>query len=80
MRSGSPSWREAGGTLSSPGRPAIAAVLAGLGVALGQVGLWLYARTEGGVLPLIDYLGQTFGALVPLELLVAVAVAWWRAR
>jgi hypothetical protein len=70
----------AGGTLSSPGRPATAAALAGLGVALGQVGLWLYARTEGGVLPLIDYLGQTFGALVPLELLLAVLVAWWRAR
>jgi hypothetical protein len=68
------------GTLSSPGRPAIAAVLAGLGVVLGQVGLWLYARTEGGVLPLFDYLGQTFGALVPLELVLAIAVAWWRAR
>jgi hypothetical protein len=70
----------AAGTLSSPARPAIAAVLGGIGVVLGQVGLWLYARTEGGVLPLIDYLGQTFGVLVPLELLVAAGVAWWRAR
>lgn len=70
----------AAGTLSSPARPATAAVLGGVGVVLGQVGLWLYARAEGGVLPLIDYLGQTFGALVPLELLVAVGVAWWRAR
>ena len=41
--------------------------------------LW-FARTEGGVLPLIDYLGQTFGPLVPLQLLLAVGVAWWRAR
>ena len=68
------------GTLSTPARSVIAAALAGIGVLLGQVGLWLYARSEGGVLPLVDYLGQTFGALVPLELLLAVAVAWWRAR
>ena len=26
-------------------------------VALGQLGLWQYARTEGGVLPPLDYLG-----------------------
>ena len=36
-------------------------------VVVGQVGLWLFARTEGGVLPLVDYLGQTFGSLVPLQ-------------
>ena len=70
----------AGDTLSRPARPWIAAALAGLGALLGQVGLWLFARTEGGVLPLIDYLGQTFGLLVPLELLLAAGVAWWRAR
>ena len=70
----------AAGTLTGPARPGFAAVLAGLGIVLGQVGLWLFARTEGGVLPLIDYLGQTFGPLVPLELLLAVGVAWWRAR
>lgn len=67
-------------TRSWPARPWVAAVLAGLGGLLGQLGLWLFARFEGGVLPLVDYLGQTFGALVPLELLVAVAAAWWRAR
>jgi hypothetical protein len=70
----------AAGTLSGSGRPGIAAALAGLGTVLGQVGLWLFARTEGGVLPLIDYLGQTFGPIVPLELLLSVGVAWWRAR
>jgi len=70
----------AGDTLSRPARPWIAAALAGLGALLGQVGLWLFARTEGGVLPLIDYLGQTFGLLVPLELLLAAGIAWWRAR
>lgn len=61
-------------------RPWMAATIAGLGVALGQVGLWLYARAEGGVLAPIDYLGQTFGPLVPIELLLAAGVAWWRAR
>jgi hypothetical protein len=69
-----------GDTLSSPARSWIAAVLAGLGLLVGQLGLWLFARTEGGVLPLVDYLAETFGVLVPLELLLAAGVAWWRAR
>ena len=47
---------------------------------LGQVGLWLFARAEGGVLAPIDYLGQTFGPLVPVEVVLAAVVAWWRAR
>lgn len=70
----------AGDTLSARARTWIAAALAGLGVVLGQVGLWLFARAEGGVLTPIDYLGQTFGPLVPVEVLLAAAVAWWRAR
>jgi hypothetical protein len=70
----------AGDTMSRPARPWVAAGLAALGVLLGQVGLWLFARTEGGVLPLVDYLSQTFGPLVPLEVLLAVCVAWWRGR
>ncbi len=67
-------------TLAPPARPWIAVVLAGLGVVLGQVGLWLFARSEGGVLAPLDYLGQTFGALVPLELVLGAVTAWWRAR
>ena len=67
-------------TLSTRRRPWIAASLAGLAVVLGQVGLWLYARAEGGVLPPIDYLAQTFGPLVPLESLLAAGTAWWRGR
>jgi hypothetical protein len=67
-------------TMSRRARPWIAATLAGLGTLLGQVGLWLIARAEGGVLAPMDYLGQTFGPLVPAELLLAVGVAWWRAR
>ena len=70
----------AGDTLACPARPSVAAVLAAIGALLGQAGLWLFARSEGGVLPLIDYLGQTFGLLVPLEVLLAAAVAAWRAR
>jgi hypothetical protein len=70
----------AGDTLAKPRRPWIAGGLALLGALLGQLGLWLYARSEGGVLAPIDYLAETFGALVPLELLLAAGVAWWRAR
>jgi MFS family permease len=54
--------------------------LAVLGVGLGQVGLWLLARQEGGVLGIVDYLAETFGFLVPLELVAAAVAAWWRAR
>jgi hypothetical protein len=67
-------------TLGGKGRPWVAAGLAAVGVMLGQVGLWLFARAEGGVLEPIDYLAQTFGPLVPMEVLLAAVVAWWRAR
>ena len=40
----------------------IAIVLAVAAVALGQLGIWQYARTEGGVLPLVDYLGEVVRA------------------
>jgi hypothetical protein len=61
-------------------RRTIAAVLAVDAVVLAQVGLWLFARAEGGALQLVDYLAQTWGPLVPLQLLVAAAVAWWTTR
>jgi hypothetical protein len=69
-----------GSAFGSPLRPAMAVALALTGVGLGQVGLWWYAGTEGGVLPLVDYLGQTFGVLVPAQALLAVGFAWWAAR
>ena len=60
----------------SPGRArALAGVIAIAGIVIAQVGIWLYARSEGGVLELADYLGQTFGLLVPLEILLAAVVA-----
>lgn len=58
----------------------LAPSIAPLGVALGQVGLWLVARQEGGTLGLIDYLAETFGFLVPLQLAIAAVVAWWQSR
>ena len=50
------------------------------GAWLVRIGLWLYARTEGGVLGPLDYLGETFGLLVPLQVLAASIAAWISAR
>jgi hypothetical protein len=61
-------------------RRSIAPLLAILGVGLGQLGLWLVARQEGGTLGLVEYLSEVFGLLVPLELAAAGVVAWWQAR
>lgn len=54
--------------------------LAVLSITLGQLGLWVYALTEGGVLGPLDYLAQAFGLLVPLELIIAALVARLTAR
>ena len=70
----------AGEHLSSRRRVALAVALGAGAVALGQLGLWQYARTEGGVLPPLEYLGEVFGLLVPLEFAAAVVVAWLVAR
>lgn len=70
-----------GGTaLERSGRLVASIVLALAGVSLGQLGLWWYAGTEGGVLPLVDYLAQTFGVLVPLQAVLAAGFAAWAAR
>ena len=70
----------AGPALVAPRRTWIVVGLALVGVASGQVGLWWYAGTEGGVLPLMDFLGQTYGVLVPLQAILASGFAWWAAR
>ena len=49
-------------------------------VVVAQIGIWLYARAEGGALGLVDYLAQTFGPLVPLQVAIAALVAWWSTR
>jgi hypothetical protein len=59
---------------------AIALALALGSIVLGQIGLWLYGLTEGGVLPLVDYLGEVFGPLVPAQAFIAAVVAWVAAR
>jgi hypothetical protein len=54
---------------------ALALTLGAIGVAF--VATWLYARSEGGTLGLVDYLFTTFGPFVPGELVIgAVAAAW----
>lgn len=58
----------------------LAFVLGTAAVSLGQIGLWLYARSEGGVLGPIDYLAETFGLLVPLQLVIAWIAGWASAR
>jgi hypothetical protein len=70
----------ASGALPPMRRAAVAAVLAAIGVLGGQLALWLFARYEGGVLGPIDYLAETFGLLVPLELGLGVAAAWLASR
>lgn len=69
-----------GAAIGRSSRAPIAIVVALAAVALGQLGLWLYARTEGGVLPLVGYLAETFGFLVPAQAAFAVVAAWWSAR
>ena len=68
------------GSLTRSGRVRLAVGLAIGAVIAGQFGLWVYARSEGGVLGPLDYLAEVFGPLVPLELLVASVVAWATAR
>ena len=70
----------AGSHLVGSRRAWIAVVMALVAVALGQLGLWLYARTEGGVLPLPEYLGEVFGILVPIQAVFAALTAWVSAR
>lgn len=66
-----------GWVVGSVVRPAVglAVALAVASVALGLVGVWVFARMEGGVLGLTDYLGEVQGVLVPIQLLLAGGVA-----
>jgi hypothetical protein len=70
----------AGDHLTSRRRIALAVGLTVLAIALGQLGVWQYARSEGGVLPLIDYLGEVFGLLVPLQFAAGIVAAALVAR
>ena len=69
------------GELLAPRRRVVLAVgIAFVAIVFAQIGLWQYALREGGVLPLVDYLGEVFGPLVPIEAVAAVVVAWIAAR
>ena len=70
----------AGGKLARRRRIGVALVLALGAVALGQLGLWQYGRSEGGVLGPIDYIGQVYGPLVLVEFVAAGVVAWLAPR
>jgi hypothetical protein len=69
-----------GPALAADRRLALVLALVAAGFVLGQLGLWAYGRAEGGVLAPVDYLITTFGIVVPLQLAIALAVAWWTAR
>ena len=68
------------GSLGRRNGAGLAVALTGIAVALGEVGTWLYARWEGGVLPLVPYVAEVHGPLAPAALLVGAAAAWWSAR
>jgi len=70
----------AGEQLARRRRVVIALALALGAVALGQLGLWQYGRSEGGVLGPLDYLGQVYGPLVLVEFAAAGVLAWLAAR
>jgi len=62
-------------------RIAIAALLGGWAVVAGIVVDWVFAVTvQGGVLGPIDYVGERYGLVAPLAILVAATVAGLRAR
>lgn len=69
-----------GATLNAESRIRLSVFFAIVAVVGGQLGIWLVARSEGGVLGPLDYLGETFGVLVPIQLAAAAIVAWASAR
>lgn len=66
-----------GSTVRSAG-PAVA--LAFASVAVGLVGIWLFAQSEGGVLGIVEYLADVHGPLVPIEFAAAGLLAAGSAR
>jgi hypothetical protein len=70
----------AGDLIAVRRRVVLAVVIALVAIVLAQIGLWQYALREGGVLPLVDYLDEVFGPLVPIQAVAAVVVAWIAAR
>jgi hypothetical protein len=61
-------------------RVLLAVAVAVASVAVGLVGIWIFARSEGGVLDLVTYLAEVHGPLVVAELAAAAVAAWLAAR
>lgn len=70
----------AGPALAPRRRVSLVVAVVVLAFVVGQLGLWAYAQLEGGVLAPLDYLGQTFGIVAPLQLILATVIGWWTAR
>jgi hypothetical protein len=63
------------GLVARPMRAAATAIaLASVG--LGLIAIWLYAGSEGGVLPIVEYFAEVQGLLVPIELAAAGGLAF----
>jgi hypothetical protein len=57
-----------------------AVVLAVASVAVGLVGVWLFAQSEGGVLGLVEYLADVHGPLALIDVAATALVAAGSAR
>jgi hypothetical protein len=65
--------------IERPRRRAVAVAVALAAVAGAEVVVWQLALSEGGVLGFAPYLLDTFGPIVPLTAIAALAAAAWRA-
>jgi hypothetical protein len=61
-------------------RVVLAVVVAAASVVVGLGGIWIFARSEGGVLDPITYLVEVHGPLVIVEFGAAAIAAWLAAR
>jgi len=68
------------GAVTSGRRVWLALAITVLWFFVAQIGIWQYARSEGGVLPFLDHLADVYGPLVLIEAAAAGLAAWWSAR
>jgi hypothetical protein len=61
-------------------RSVLSGTLAAMGVVVGLLGVWGWARVEGGVLDPIAYLGERYGLLAPAMVAVGAVLGAARAR
>ena len=75
-----PSGTRGDRSLAPGSRTAIAVGIAVVAILLGQLGIGLYAGAQTGVPGLLDYLGQTFGWLIPAQIALGAVAAGWTTR